>query len=63
MIVKLVTKNNRSERVYECITYHSYDLTQWALVLASGTVYFYGKSRWDLYLHTKEGFVKIENTL
>lgn len=60
MIVKLVNKHDRYERVYKCITYHSYDFAQWALVLPSGVVTFYAKSRWDLYLYTKEGFVKIE---
>ena len=63
MIVKLVQKQFRFERVYECITYHSYGLTQWALVLPSGAVTFYAKSRWDLYKYTKEGFEKDEQTL
>lgn len=63
MIVKVVNKYDRSERVYECITFHSYRLTQWEIVLPSGTVTFYAESRWDLYKYTKEGFVKIEKTL
>ena len=62
MIVKLVQKQFRFERVYECITFHSCDFTQWAIVLPSGAVTFYAKSRWDLYKYTKEGFVKIEKT-
>ena len=63
MIVKLVNKHDCSERVYECITFHSCAFTQWAIVLPSGEVTFYSKSIWDLYKYTKEGFVKYEKTL
>ena len=63
MIVKLVNKHNCSERVCECISFHSCAFTQWAIVLPSGAVTFYAKSRWDLYKYTKEGFEKVAKTL
>ena len=63
MVVKLVNKHDRSERVYECITYHSCGFLQWGIVLPTGGVTFYAKSRWDLYKYTKEGYIKIEKTL
>lgn len=63
MIVKLVNKHNSSERVYDCITFFTCGFLQWGIVLPTGEITFYAKSRWDLYLYTKEGFVKIEKTL
>lgn len=58
MIVKLVNKHDRSERTYDCITFCKRGFIQWGIVLPSGAVTFYAKSRWDLYKYTKEGFVK-----
>lgn len=58
MIVKLINKKDHSERVYECITARSVDNVQWAVVLLSGAVTFYSKTRWDLYKYKKEGFLK-----